>query len=312
MSTDSSGASVKSRRQSDRSEGRTEDTAQSRKAALDVPGFTVNELMVAELSRHFRDDEIGFVGVGTSGRAFSLVVGIPLAAGRLAQLTSAPRFDLQIGPIIGPHMPELPARWNDSTVYSWAASGLIDGADNLDVFAKGGVDVGFVSGAQVDQYGNLNVTWLNGPGGRRIRLIGCLALPEHQACAKRAVILADLDPKVFVPKVDYISGVGWLEGGRSREEAGISIGGGPQLVVTDKAIFDFATDTRRMRVRSLHPGVSFDDVIAAVGFRPEIPEDVPVTEPPSAEQLRLIRTTIDPDRLLLRHEPRTAGEGRRA
>jgi glutaconate CoA-transferase subunit B len=281
-------------------------------ATLDASPFTVNELMVAELSRHLRDDEIGFVGVGTSGRAFSLVVGIPLAAGRLAQLTSAPRFDLQIGPIIGPHMPELPSRWNDATVYSWAASGLIDGADNLDVFAKGGVDVGFVSGAQVDQYGNLNVTWLNGPGGRRIRLIGCLALPEHLACARRAVILADLDPKVFVPKVDYISGVGWLDGGRSREEAGIAIGGGPQLVVTDKAIFDFAPETRRMRLRSLHPGVSLDEVIAAMGFRPETPAGIPVTEPPSPEQIRLIRTTIDPERLLLRHEPRAAGAGRRA
>jgi len=267
--------------------------------------FTTNELMVAELSRHLRDDEIGFVGVGTSGRAFSLVVGIPLAAGRLAQLTTAPRFDLQIGPIIGPEMQELPERWNDSTVYSWAASGLIDGADNLDMFAKGRVDVGFVSGAQIDRYGNLNVTWINRPGGGRTRLIGCLALPEHQACAGRSVILADLDPQVFVPKVDYVTGVGWLEGGDSRARAGITVGGGPQLVVTDRAIFDFAPGSRRMRIRSLHPGVTVDDVVSAMGFAPEIPGDIPTTEPPSAEQLRLIRETIDPRRLLIGHEPRS-------
>ena len=204
--------------------------------------YTINELMVVELARHLRNDEIGFVEVGTSGRAFSLVVGIPLAAGQVAQLTTAPRFDLQIGPIIGPEMQELPERWNDATVYSWAASGLFDGADNLDFFAKGGVDVGFVSGAQIDQFGNLNVTWIKGSDGRRIRLIGCLALPEHQACAKQAVIMADLDPRVFVREVDYITGVGWLRGGRSREEAGITIGGGPQLVVTDKAIFDFCPE----------------------------------------------------------------------
>lgn len=272
--------------------------------------YTVNELMVAELSRHLRNDEIGFVGVGTSGRAFSLVVGIPLAAGRLAQLTSAPRFDLQIGPIIGPEMQELPAEWNDATVYSWAASGLIDGADNLDMFAKGGVDVGFVSGAQVDQHGNLNVTWIKGKDGRRIRLVGCLALPEHQACAQRAMILADLDPRVFVPEVDFVTGVGWLKGGRSREEAGIAIGGGPQLVLTNKAIFDFHPDSRRMRIRSIHPGVTLDDVKAAMGFVPEIPGDIPETEPPSAEQLTLIREVIDPRRLLLAHEPRTAGERR--
>jgi glutaconate CoA-transferase subunit B len=267
--------------------------------------FTTNELMVAELSRHLRDDEIGFVGVGTSGRAFSLVVGIPLAAGRLAQLTTAPRFDLQIGPIIGPEMQELPERWNDATVYSWAASGLIDGADNLDMFAKGRVDVGFVSGAQIDQYGNLNVTWINRPGGGRIRLIGCLALPEHQACAQRSVILADLDRQVFVPKVDYISGVGWHEGGDSRARAGIDIGGGPQLVVTDRAIFDFAPESRRMRIRSLHPGVAVDDVVSAMGFAPEIPDAIPTTEAPSAEQLQLIRETIDPRRMLIGHEPKS-------
>jgi glutaconate CoA-transferase subunit B len=268
-------------------------------------GYTINELMAAELSRHLANDEIGFVGVGTSGRAFSLVVGIPLVAGRLAQLTTAPRFDLQIGPIIGPEMPELPERWNDATVYSWAASGLIDGADNLDVFAKGGVDVGFVSGAQIDQFGNLNVTWINGPGGRRIRLIGCLALPEHQACAGKSVILGDLDPKVFVPRVDYISGVGWLDGGRSREDAGITIGGGPQLVVTDKAMFDFAPDSRRMRLKSIHPGVAIEDITGAMAFAPEIPRNPPRTEPPSKEQLELIRDVIDPKRLLLAHEPKS-------
>lgn len=266
--------------------------------------YTINELMVVELARHMRNDEIGFVGVGTSGRAFSLVVGIPLAAGRLAQLTTAPRFDLQIGPIIGPEMQELPARWNDATVYSWAASGLIDGADNLDFFAKGGVDVGFVSGAQIDQHGNLNVTWIKGSDGRRVRLIGCLALPEHQACAKRAVIMADLDPRVFVPEVDYITGVGWLRGGRSREEAGINIGGGPQIVVTDKAIFDFAPTSRRMRVKSLHPGVMIEEVRSLMGFAPEVTDPVDVTRAPTDAELRLIRETIDPERLLLAHEPR--------
>jgi glutaconate CoA-transferase subunit B len=279
---------------------------------MSAPAYTINELMVVELCRHLRDDEIGFVGVGTSGRAFSLVVGIPLAAGRLAQLTTAPRFDLQIGPIIGPEMQELPERWNDATVYSWAASGLIDGADNLDVFAKGGVDVGFVSGAQIDQYGNLNVTWIKGKDGRRIRLIGCLALPEHQACAGRSVILADLDARVFVPEVDYVSGVGWLKGGRSREEAGITIGGGPQLVVTDKAILDFAPESRRMRVRSLHPGVAIEEVTAAMGFRPEMPGRIPQTEPPTKEQLSLIREVIDPKRLLLAREPRAVEKRRSA
>ena len=271
--------------------------------------YTVNELMTVELSRHLHDDEIGFVGVGTSGRAFTLVAGMPLAAGRLAQLTSAPDFDLQIGPIIGPEMDELPTRWNDATVYSWAASGLVDGADNLDVFARGGVDVGFVSGAQVDRHGNLNVTWIDSDSGRRVRLIGALALPEHQACAGRSVILADLSPRTFVERVDYVTGVGWLDGGDSRERAGVTTGGGPALVLTDLATFDFAPESKAMRLRSVHPGRTVEEVVAAMGFEPEIPGEVPETEPPSAEQVALLRERIDPERLLLAHEPRSAGGG---
>lgn len=270
-------------------------------------GYTTNELMTCELARHLNDGEIGFVGVGTSGRAFSLVAGMPLAAGRLAQLTTAPEFDLQIGPIIGPEMDELPRRWNDATVYSWAASGLVDGADNLDVFARGGVDVGFVSGAQVDRFGNLNVTWIEGREGRRIRLIGALALPEHQACARRSVILADLSPRTFVERVDYVTGVGWLEGGDSRERAGVTTGGGPALVLTDLATFDFAPQSRAMRLRSVHPGTSVEQVLAAMGFEPELPAEVAETAAPSEEQLRLIRERIDPERMLLAHEPRSAG-----
>jgi glutaconate CoA-transferase subunit B len=265
------------------------------------PRFSPNELLVCELARHLRDDEIGFVGVGTSGRAFSLVVGVPLAAGRLAQLTSAPRFDLQIGPIIGPEMDELPSRWNDSTVYGWAASGLIDGADNLDVFARGGVDVGFVSAAQVDRHGNLNVTWVDA-GGRRVRLIGCLALPEHQAFARRCIILADLDPRTFVERVDYVTGAGYLDGGRSREEAGLGPGG-PELVLTDRATFDFDPASRAMRLRTVHPGFSVDDVLEAMAFRPELPAEVPETPAPTEQELRLIRERIDPGRVLLAHEP---------
>lgn len=268
----------------------------------DLP-FTCNELLVAELARHLRDDEIGFVGVGTSGRAFSLVVGVPLAAARLAQLTTAPRFDVQIGPIIGPEMDELPARWNDSTVYSWAASALLDGADNLDVFARGGVDVGFVSGAQVDRFGNLNVTWIDGDGPRsRIRLIGCLALPEHQAFARRSIILADLSPRVFVPRVDYVTGVGYLDGDRTREEAGHA-SGGPALVLTDRAIFDFSPESRQLRLRSVHPGFTVDDVLEQMSFEPEVPPDVPATPAPDQETLDLIRRVIDPERVLLAHEP---------
>ncbi|WP_461154630.1 CoA-transferase [Saccharopolyspora tripterygii] len=267
----------------------------------DVLEYTPNELAVAILARQMRDDEMGFVGVGSSGRAFSLAAGIPLVASRLAQLTSAPHFNIQIGPVINPQLDVLPPRWNDSTAYDVPALGFIDAIDNIEALLRGGVDLAFVSGAQVDRYGNLNITEVGTQSGKR-RLVGALALPEHQAFAKRTIILVDQKQRTFVEKVDFITGVGHLDGESTRTEAGLNPGG-PELVITDMATFDFVPTTRRMRLRTVHPGFAVEDVLANMGFTPDLADDVGITEPPSAEALRLIRRQIDPDRLLLAAEP---------
>ena len=99
----------------------------------------------------------------------------------------------------------------------------------------------------------------------------------------------------FRQTVSFITSPGYINGGESRKSAGLH--GGPSRVITDRAIFGFDQESKKMVLISMHPGNKLDDILATMGFRPVIPEQIPYTEPPSCEQLRLIREVIDPERM---------------
>jgi glutaconate CoA-transferase subunit B len=262
--------------------------------------LTVNELVTALIAREIRDGDMAFVGVGTNGRAFTLAVGIPLTAVRLAQMTHAPNASVYWGNLLEPDLSSMPADLKQDSFTRWQAAACpSDTGVKCDMLARRGFDVSFDSGAQVDRFGNLNITAIGDYRKPKVRLVGCLAQPEHFAFVPRPIVVVDLDRRVFVEKVDFITSVGHLHGGTSRLDAGLSEGG-PHIVVTDKAIFDFAPDTKAMRLRSLHPGVEVDEVLDNMGFRPEIPAALPTTPSPTPRELDLIRQVIDPNRVLLR------------
>ncbi len=262
--------------------------------------FTNNELITAYLSRQIRDDDLCFVGVGTNGRAFTLAVGMPLAAVRLAQLRHAPGAAVYWGNLLEPDLSVIPEHFTQDTFTQWQAAACPpDTGVKCDMLARGRFDVSFNSAAQLDRYGNMNITAIGDYRNPKVRLVGSLAQPEHFAFVRRPLLLMDLDARSFVEKVDFITSAGHLSGGNSRREAGLGEGG-PALVVTDKAVFDFAEDTREMRLKSLHPGVTKDAVLAAMSFVPLVPETIPETEPPTVEELAHIRTDIDPNRILLK------------
>lgn len=271
--------------------------------------FSVNEIMAVALARLLRDDEMAFVGVGTGGRAFTVVFGIPVTAARLAQHFQAPGFALQLGSLVSPRLDALPSSVTEHSITNiryalyWPAAARLTGLDNMDVFTKGGLDVGFASAAQIDKFGNTNITCIGDPDRPRARLVGCLAHPELMAFPKRTFLVMDQTPRTFVERVDYRTGVGYLTGGDSRRRAGIP-GGGPEAVITDKAVLDFEPESKAMRLRSRHPGVTVEEIRAATGFRLVEPAHVPETVPPTARELELIRTCIDPHKVLLGHEPR--------
>ena len=271
--------------------------------------WTVNEVMAVALARLLRDDEMAFVGVGTGGRAFTLTFGIPVTAARLAQCFQAPGLALQLGSLVSPRLDALPSSATEHSITNiryalyWPAAARLPALDNMDVFTKGGLDVGFASAAQIDRFGNTNITCIGDPDRPKARLVGCLAHPELMAFPKRTFLIMDQSPRTFVERVDYRTGVGYLTGGDSRKRAGIP-GGGPEAVITDKAVLDFEPESKAMRIRSRHPGVSLEAIRAATGFRLMEPDFIPETVPPTAEELDLIRTRIDPLRVLLGHDPR--------
>jgi glutaconate CoA-transferase subunit B len=246
--------------------------------------WTTQDMMALALSRHLNDGEIGFIGVGSSGRAHELVTGIPMSAAYLAQNRGVD-FELQIGPLIAPDLDNPPSGWRDNEIYGWDAPALITSDANMDAFLRGLVSVGFISGAQIDQWGNVNVSRIRSNGGWK-RLGGALALPEHCAFAGRAVLLSDLSARTFVEDVDYVTGFGHRRGDVTRDQLGLP-GGGPQLVVTDKALFDF--DGGRMRLTALYPGVSAEDVDGLMGFEPERAPDLAELDPPTDEEVATLR-----------------------
>ena len=266
--------------------------------------FTTNELMVVAVARLLRDNEMGFLGIGTGGRAFTLTFGIPAAAARLAQLTHAPNFAVQLGSLVDPKLDRMPSLSPGQSITNlrydmrWPASARIAALDNMDVFIKGGVDVGFVTAAQIDRYGNLNITCIGDYRRPKVRLVGTLAQPELMAFPKRTIILMDQTSRAFVPRVDFRTSAGYLEGGDSRQRAGLGANG-PVAVVTNLCVMDFEEASKAMRVRSLHRGTTAEQVRQSTGFDLLVAEDLRETEPPSAEEVRLIREVVDPHGILL-------------
>lgn len=261
--------------------------------------YRMDELIAVEVARHLEDEDVVFIGIGTGGRAFILAVGIPLVACRLAQLSHAPNLVPMLGPLIDPDLETLPSSLRDDyELVHWHSKAQIPEQEALDVFKRGKMDVGFVSGAQIDRFGNLNIVCIGDYDDPKVRLVGPLAQTDHSAFARRTFITMEHTTRQFVEKVDFISGAGYLDGPGARERAGLKKGG-PGKVFTEYAVLGFDDETKRMRLESLHPGVPLDTVTGNTGFELLIPDEVPTTPAPTPEQVELIRGRIDPDGLLL-------------
>jgi glutaconate CoA-transferase subunit B len=263
--------------------------------------YTINELMAAVIAREIGNGDLVFVGVGTAGRPFTLAVGIPVVATRLAQNAHAPDASLYWGNLLSPDLERIPDTWLQDSFTSWpCASPLTETSQKIDMLARGRFDVSFESAAQVDRYGNLNITRINNPDGSiKARLIGCLAQPEHLAFVRKPIIVVDLSRRTFVDEVNYVTSFGHQRRGVRRQSYSLP-GPGPQLCVTNKAVFDFEGKDNAMRIRSIHPGVTLSEVKELMGFDCEVSDSLTETEPPSPAEVELIRAKIDRDRSLLR------------
>ncbi len=251
-------------------------------------GYSTFEIMAVAAAREIRDGEVVFAGTG-----------LPMLGAMLAQRTHAPRCVIvfEAGGV-DPRMLHLPMSVGDSRTLTGAAmaAGLMEAFTYL--LQGGRIDVGFLGGAQIDRYGNINSTAVGDYRRPDVRFSGSGGSADVAALARRTVIIARHERRRFPERVDYRTSPGWLEGGDSRERAGIR-GGGPSAVVTTLGIIRFRPGTREPYLASYHPGVSLARIQAETGFPLDVSEAVE-TPPPTAEELHILRHVVDPEGVFLK------------
>ncbi len=258
----------------------------------ETEGYTIDELMIVTLARQFDN----------STRAFNGAVSfIPVCAYLLARKTHAPDLVWAASSIA---IDADPPRLGESTLSDsiWEGAAMLSNSPfDFWAFAQGGRYNTFAfRGAQIDRFGNVNNTVIGSydkpkvrlPGGGGMADLGCM-VPDIYLWSTTH------NPKIFVGKLDFRSGIGWGDGGSHREELGLP--GGPRLCVTNLCVMDFHPESKAMRLKSLHPGVTVEAVQDSTGFEVLLPEgEVPITDQPGEEELRILREEVDPTFMRLR------------
>jgi len=247
--------------------------------------FTSSELMAVSGARELEDRQVVAVGIG-----------LPMVAAFLAKRSHAPNMTIlfELG-VIDPEPIHTGVGLADPRVW-YRAKALSSFIDILGTLLHGGrVDVGFLGGLEADQFGNLNTTLIGDPKGKFRHMVGSGGANDIASCAKKTILIMRQEKRKFRETISFVTSPGFVNGGDSRKEAGLI--GGPSLVITDKAILGFHPETKKMMLISIHPGNTLEDVVSTLGFQPIVPSQVPFTEPPTSEQLRLIRDVIDPERM---------------
>ena len=244
--------------------------------------YTANELLACAASHVLEDKKSIFVGTG-----------LPMIAGMLAQRSHAPNLLIvfEAGGI-GPQVPVLPISVGDSRTFHKAivASSM---QEVMSISQAGYIDYGFLGGAQIDQFGNLNTTIIGEHDNPKIRLPGSGGANDVGSFCHKTILIMRQDKRKFVEKLDFLTTPGYLSGGDAREKAGLAADTGPYRVISQLAIFDFEPVTKQMRIHSVHPGVTVEEVLEASSFEILVPDEIRVTEAPSQEELDILQK-IDP------------------
>jgi len=251
--------------------------------------YSDSEIMVCIAARLMKDGTTAFIGTG-----------IPMLAASLAQRLYTPNLItvFEFGGV-GPIMDELPMAVGESRTFhrGVAASGICDA---METAQRGFIDYGFLGGAQIDMYGNLNTTVIGPYYPPKVRLPGSGGGNDVGSLCWSTIAIMRHDKRRFVPKLDFLTTPGYLSGRGAREAAGLPRGTGPANVVSTLALLGYDhEDTCQMTLEAVYPGVTVQQVIDNTGFALLIAEQVPMLEPPTPEELRTLREEIDPDHLYI-------------
>lgn len=244
--------------------------------------FSRGELMTTVSARALRDGERVLAGTG-----------IPQVAATLAKYSHAPNLVILVengyaGAI--PVHPFVGTSDNRALYRSTIFTTFLD--MNGMVLHRGKVDTGFLTGMEVDMYGNLNLTVIPSYEAPKVRPSGGGGANDMASLSDRILVIMTHERRKFPSKVSYLTCPGYIDGPEGRAKAGLR-GKGPEFVFSNLGVMGFDDESKRMKLISLHPGVTLDEVKANTGFELIIPHPIPTTEPPTQEEQRLIREVID-------------------
>jgi len=249
--------------------------------------YTASELMTINAARLLRDGDVVFVGVG-----------LPNLACNLAHRTHTPNLVMiyEAG-VIGARPARLPLSIGDPTL----ASGALSVCSMYDIFTlylqRGNVDVGFLGGAQIDRFGNINATIIGDYAHPKVRLPGSGGSMEIAAWANRCYIITPHQKRRLPERVDFCTSAGFLGGKAERQASGVR-GGGPQAVITDLGILE-PDENGELILTALHPNSTVEQARENTGWDLKVSTNLRVTEALSEAELRILREELDPERIYL-------------
>jgi glutaconate CoA-transferase subunit B len=252
------------------------------------PDYNPTELLICTAARLMIDHTTALIGTG-----------IPMMAASLAQKMHAPNLVafFEFGGM-GPVLDELPMAVGGERTFhrAVAATGL---CEIVETAQRGFIEFGFLGGAQIDAYGNMNSTVIGDYYHPKVRLPGSGGGNDAGSHCWRTIAIMRHDRRRFVEKVDFVTTPGYLTGPGEREAAGLPPGTGPYRVVTNLALLGYHPDSKRMLLLATQPGISIQQVLDNTGFELLVADHLEVNQPPTAEELHILREAVDKDHLYI-------------
>ena len=251
---------------------------------------SLEELMVVESSRYISDGDIVMVGTG-----------LPMIASVFALKTHAPSmcYVVETGPI-APEVIPTPTSVSDPRVMYRAVThgSLLDSLGG--VLHRGLADVGFLGGAQIDQFANVNSTVIGDYRHPKVRLPGSGGANDLASHAKKVLIVTRHEKRRFPAHCDYITSPGYIDGPHGRKEAGLPVPYPDIIVVTDLTVMSIDKAAGRLRIEKLMPGVTLEEVLQKTGFEPLVAAEPVTVDAPTSRELRILREEVDPGGVYLK------------
>jgi glutaconate CoA-transferase, subunit B len=254
-------------------------TPDLREPASEPLGWTPEEMMTVAAARALDDGAICFVGIG-----------LPSTAANLACRLHAPGLVLVYeSGTLGARPEFLPLSIGDG-ILAETADAVVGVVETFNYWLQPGrIDVGFLAGAQLDRFANINTTVIGDSyDAPRVRLPGAGGAPEIAASCREVLIMMRQSPRTFVERVDFVTSVGHGKGGDDRSRYAFG-GAGPKVVITDIGILEPDPESRELVLTHLHPGVTLEEARAATGWELKSAREVRPTEPPSAREIAVLR-----------------------